>query len=107
MRQALHRVLLANPIMGLPNRLGRHCVGVMNIPPLTEGQICVGPDDVFTWKAANSQFVSLIQYAPSKTAVYLHKSDMHYCAKEAAALGPNCPVNTVLLGQVCFSFPRF
>ena len=99
--RAVHRALLLSPVMGLENRLGRHCVKVMDVPILSpedhEGMVS---SSLFTWKPANSVFVTLIKNTESKTVIYLHDSDMHYEASEAACLGPDCPVNTVLLGQV-------
>lgn len=109
---AVHRTLLLAPIMGLENRLSRHCVKVMDMPPFSSLQEVQHDDDeddgggrdLFTWKPVNSIFVTLIKNSPSTTAIYVHSSDMHYNASEAASLGPGCPVNTVLLGQVFLDY---
>lgn len=98
--QCIHRNLLLAPLMGLENRLGRHCVPVMQIPPMQQSQDKQGEGDMYTWKPANSVFATLIKHTHSNTAIYLHDSDMHYAASEAASLGPACPLNTVLLAQV-------
>lgn len=95
---AVHRSLLLAPLMGLENRLGRHCVQVMHIPSML--QVPDHQERMFTWKPYNSLFVTLIKHTETSTAIYLHDSDMHFTATEAASLGPGCPVNTVLLGQV-------
>ena len=56
-------------------------------------------DFLFTWRPADSVFVTLIKYKSSETAIYIHASDLHYSCSQIACLGHSCPTNTVLLGQ--------
>jgi hypothetical protein len=96
---AVHRTLLLNPLLGLQNRLGKHCTKVMSIP-WEDDMLENESSSLFTWKPSDSIFVTLLKHSPNSTAVFLHDSDMHYQASAACSLGPACPTGTVLLGQV-------
>lgn len=95
---AVHRTLLLTPLMGLENGLQKHCVPVVETNQ--SHQVTKEFSGMFTWKPQNSIFVTIIKHNARATAIYVHDSDMHYAASEAASLGSGCPVNTVLLAQV-------
>lgn len=101
--KAVHRQLITYPLLGLPNRLPKHCVKVMLQPPISEQQEGYHDDEddgnLFTWRPQNSVFLTILKHKEMGSAVYVHESDMHYEASELCMLGPGCPLNTVLLGQ--------
>lgn len=101
---ALHRTLLLSPILGLAGKLGKHCVPVLEVqfPSREHHFSCIedASSDLFTWKALNGIFVTLLKHTPDSTAIYVHPSDMHYHASSLGSLGASCPVGTSLLAQV-------
>ena len=111
---ALHRNLLVAPLLGLGCRLGKHCVPVMEIPKMPldiasaaadaagteKNEAIASTSAMYTWKAMNSIFITLLKHSEDATAIYVHPSDMHYSASSAGSLGRACPVGTALLAQV-------
>lgn len=107
---AAHRCLLLSPILGVGCKLGRHCVPVLEIPnhPLMQhkGEDAEDGSNLYTWKALNSVYATLLKHSEDSTAIYVHATDMHYHASPLGSLGPGCPLGTALLAQVVLDFER-
>ena len=60
------------------------------------------PDALSTWKARDSLWVTIGCDVSGQTCFSVGESDSVYLANENAALHPDCPRDTIMLGQVVF-----
>ena len=58
------------------------------------------PQDAFgTWLAQGAEIITIGKYSNSNTLIYIPSQDTFYFASPAAVLSPECPEQTIFVGQ--------